>query len=79
MQSNSLEPDEVVAAGDAAGDGSSPGAVLLNHLVGGPEARGHCPGEETSLVDLELHPGQKILGRVLLIKCRNNTHPFERG
>jgi hypothetical protein len=60
VQGNSLESDEVVAAGDCAGDGSSPAAVLLNHLASAPETRKNGSRDETSLIDLELHPGKNI-------------------
>lgn len=58
MQGNCLETDEVVAAWDGAGDGSSPAAVLLDHLVGRPETFGNSSREEAGLIDFELHRGE---------------------
>lgn len=53
MEGDGLKTDEVVARGDRAWDGGSPGRVVGDHLAVSPLTVVNSARQETSFIDLE--------------------------
>lgn len=67
MQGDDLVAEDVVASGDAAGDGHGPAVVVGDQVVGGPGTGGTAAIDETALADLEPLEGGLVDGRAVAV------------
>lgn len=76
MKSNGFETDQVMAAGDGAGDCRGPSVVVGNHATGSPGTRADSTRDEAGMVNLELEDKRSKKPALICENC-NPAYPFE--
>lgn len=76
MESNGLESDEVMTAGDRGGDGSRPAVVVGNHRPGSPVPFLNSSTEKTRFLDLELRTVRRNVSPPIGIAGKDRDSPI---